>query len=95
MATLKFLSNFNTSPQYNQTSTGSIQSYHNPNYTKTNNMIALNYILDRLAEASTWRGLAFVLSAAGIALVPDQANAIAAAGMAVVGAINVFRKEKK
>ena len=55
-------------------------------------MIALNYILARLSESSTWRGLAFVLSAAGVTLVPDQANAIAAAGMAVVGAINVFRK---
>lgn len=58
-------------------------------------MKILNYILDRLAESSTWRGIAFVASAAGITLVPDQANAIAAAGMAVVGAINVFRKEAK
>lgn len=56
-------------------------------------MKALNYILDRLSESSTWRGLAFVLSAAGVTLVPEQANAIAAAGMAIVGAINVFRKE--
>ena len=58
-------------------------------------MKILNYILDRLSESSTWRGIAFVASAAGITLVPDQANAIAAAGMAVVGAINVFRKEAK
>jgi len=58
-------------------------------------MFALNYLLDRLSEASTWRGMAFIISAAGITLVPDQANAIAAAGMALVGAINVFRKEKK
>lgn len=56
---------------------------------------ALDYILARLAEASTWRGLVFVASAAGIALDPDKANAIAAAGMALVGAINIFRKEKK
>ena len=54
-----------------------------------------DYILARLSESSTWRGLAFVISAAGITLVPDQANAIAAAGMAVVGAINVFRKQNK
>jgi hypothetical protein len=58
-------------------------------------MKIVNYILDRLAENSTWRGLVFVASATGITLVPDQANAIAAAGMAIVGAINVFRKEKK
>jgi hypothetical protein len=58
-------------------------------------MKALDYIRARLAEASTWRGLVFVASAAGIALDPDKANAIAAAGMALVGAINIFRKEKK
>lgn len=58
-------------------------------------MKILNFILDKLAESSTWRGLAFLASASGIVIVPDQANAIAAAGMAVVGAINVFRKEKK
>jgi hypothetical protein len=58
-------------------------------------MKILDYILTRLAEASTWRGLVFVASAAGIALDPDKANAIAAAGMALVGAINIFRKEKK
>lgn len=58
-------------------------------------MKIVNFILDRLAESSTWRGLAFVLSAVGIQLVPEQANAIAAAGMAVVGAINVLRKESK
>jgi hypothetical protein len=35
------------------------------------------------------------LGGLGITLVPEQANAIAAASMAVVGAINVFRKQKK
>lgn len=58
-------------------------------------MKALDYILARLSEASTWRGLVFVASAAGIVLDPDKTNAIAAAGMAIVGAINIFRKEKK
>jgi hypothetical protein len=58
-------------------------------------MKILDYILARLAESSTWRGLVFVTSAAGIVLDPDKANAIAAAGMAIAGAINIFRKEKK
>jgi len=58
-------------------------------------MRALDYTLDRLAEASTWRGLVFVASAAGMAVDPDKAAAIASAGMALVGAINIFRKEKK
>lgn len=59
-------------------------------------MKALDYCLDRLQEASTWRGIVFVVSAAGwITVDPNKANAIAAAGMAIAGAINIFRKEKK
>jgi hypothetical protein len=58
-------------------------------------MNIVNYIVDRLAESSTWRGLIFVLTAVGLKLDPDQGSAIVAAGLAVVGAINVFRKEPK
>lgn len=58
-------------------------------------MKILDYILDRLAEASTWRGIVFVISAAGITLDPTKANSIIGAAMAVVGAINICRKEKK
>ena len=58
-------------------------------------MKIVNYILDRLSESSTYRGAIFLLGALGVTLVPEQANAIAAASMAVVGAINVFRKQKK
>jgi hypothetical protein len=58
-------------------------------------MKTLNYIIDRFGEASTWRGIVFIASAAGITVAPEQANAIAAAGMAIVGAINVFRKQAK
>jgi hypothetical protein len=57
-------------------------------------MKIVNYILDRLTENSTWRGIVFIASAAGIVIDPSKANAIAAAGMAVIGAINVFRKQK-
>jgi len=58
-------------------------------------MKLLNYILDRLSESSTYRGAIFLLGGLGISIVPEQANAIAAASMAIVGAINVFRKEAK
>lgn len=58
-------------------------------------MKILNYILDRLSESSTYRGAIFLLGGLGISIVPEQANAIAAASMAIVGAINVFRKEAK
>ena len=58
-------------------------------------MKILDYILNRLQEQSTYKGAIFVIAAAGISVDPEKANAIAAATMALVGAINLFRKEKK
>jgi hypothetical protein len=58
-------------------------------------MNLLNWIADRLSENSTWRGLLGVATAAGVAIKPDQGEAIIAAGMAVIGLINVFRKQAK
>jgi hypothetical protein len=58
-------------------------------------MKIVDYILDRLSESSTYRGAIFLLGGLGISIVPEQANAIAAASMAIVGAINVFRKQAK
>lgn len=58
-------------------------------------MKIVDYILARLSESSTYRGAIFLLGGFGIAVAPEQANAIAAASMAIVGAINVFRKENK
>ena len=58
-------------------------------------MKMLDYILKRLQEQSTYKGVIFVIAAAGISVDPEKANAIAAAAMALVGAINIFRKEKK
>lgn len=42
------------------------------------------------SEASTWRGLVWIVSAFGVVLEPDEQNAIVAAGMAVAGLIGVF-----
>jgi hypothetical protein len=56
--------------------------------------IFLDYILARLSESSTYRGAIFLLGSFGIAVAPDKANAIVAASMAIVGAINVIRKSK-
>ena len=54
----------------------------------------LEYILDRLSENSTWRGLLLLATSVGIAIEPSQAAAITAAGLGVIGLINVFRKSK-
>lgn len=58
-------------------------------------MNAIFFVLDRLAENSTWRGIIMVATAIGLKLDPSQADAIIATGLSLVGLINVFRKEKK
>ena len=54
-----------------------------------------NYIINRLSETSTWRGLILLLTSAGVVVSPEQGEKIVAAGLALVGLINVFRKEAK
>lgn len=53
----------------------------------------LSYILARLGEASTYRGIFALLTAVGLALKPEQAAAITSAGLALIGVINVFKKD--
>ena len=48
-----------------------------------------------LTEPSTWRGLVWLLTAAGLAVSPDQQAAIAAAGMAIAGAIGAFFPDQR
>jgi hypothetical protein len=55
-------------------------------------MNLLNTLLGKLAENSTWRGLILLATALGVRLDPEQANAIIAAGLAIVGVVNVLRK---
>jgi hypothetical protein len=57
-------------------------------------MKALLYILDRLSENSTWRGLILVGTAVGLKVEPEHQEAIVAAGLSLVGVINIFRKGK-
>lgn len=54
----------------------------------------MSYLLERLSENSTWRGLVMLATALGVQLDPAQSNAIIALGLAVVGLINVLRKQK-
>lgn len=53
------------------------------------------FILARGKESSTWRGIVAILTAAGVALSPEQGEAIVALGLAVIGAIGVFTADKK
>ena len=50
----------------------------------------MNKILDFLKYPSTWQGLITILGLVGVTLLPEQQEAIIAAGVAAVGAIAVF-----
>jgi hypothetical protein len=54
----------------------------------------MKYILNRLFEPSTWRGLVSLATIFGVKIAPDQADAILTAGVSIYSAINIFRKEK-
>lgn len=47
------------------------------------------YILARLKEASTWRGIILLLTAVGVPVAPAMADAIISVGLAVAGLIGV------
>lgn len=53
----------------------------------------MKYILERLKEPSTWRGLFALLTAVGLKLHPEMQEAILTTGLALIGMINVVRKE--
>lgn len=53
----------------------------------------MTYLLERLKEPSTWRGLFAVLTAVGLKLHPEMQEAILTTGLALIGLINVLRKE--
>lgn len=50
----------------------------------------LRFILARLSEASTLRGFLMILTAAGVALKPEVADAIVAVGIALAGLVGVL-----
>lgn len=57
-------------------------------------MKIVNIVLERLSENSTWRGIILVATALGVKLDPELQNQILAAGLGLVGVINVLRKSK-
>ena len=55
----------------------------------------MTYLLARLKEPSTWRGLAVLATAAGVQMSPEQIAAIVPVGLAVAGAIGAFFPDRK
>lgn len=52
-------------------------------------------ILEYLKQKSTWLGITTVLTSIGVALNPDQIEAISMAGAGLVGLILTFWNDKK
>lgn len=54
----------------------------------------MKYILDRLKEPSSWRGLVMITTAFGVTLNPDLVSAIIAVGTGLAGVIGFVFKDK-
>lgn len=52
------------------------------------------YIVDRMKEASTWRGIILLLTAVGVPIAPELQTAIISAGLALAGLIGVATPDK-
>lgn len=55
----------------------------------------MKWILSQFRQASTWRGLVWLLTVFGLSLRPDQAEAIVMAGMALAGLLGVFLSDER
>jgi len=53
-----------------------------------------NYILARAKEPSSWRGLFLLLTAIGIPVAPQLADAIITVGLSLAGLIGVVAPDK-
>jgi hypothetical protein len=51
-------------------------------------------LISKLKEPSTIRGIAIISGVAGLSLEPAKWDAIGAAVVAIIGLIEIFRKEK-
>lgn len=57
-------------------------------------MVNTEYLMERLKEPSTWRGVVMLLTTAGMTISPELQNVIVSVGLAVVGLLGVFTKDE-
>ena len=55
----------------------------------------VNYLIERLREFSTWRGIAALAATGGVLIAPEQLDAVYKTFVAVLGLSAVFMPEKK
>lgn len=54
----------------------------------------VDWLMTRLGEQSTWRGIFLVLAALGLQIAPDLWDKILTISLGIIGIINIVRKEK-
>ena len=54
----------------------------------------MSYILARLKEASTWRGLFLIATAFGLNVAPELQDAIVTVGLSAAGAVGALFPDK-
>lgn len=55
----------------------------------------MDYILERLKEASTWRGIMAFLTGIGLAISPEMQAEIITIGLSAIGILGMATKEKE
>lgn len=55
----------------------------------------MKYLIERLQEASTWRGFVLLATALGANWSPESQTAIITTGLAVAGAVGAFVPDTK
>ncbi|MEZ6028174.1 MAG: hypothetical protein R3C46_00335 [Hyphomonadaceae bacterium] len=55
----------------------------------------IDYVLARLREFSTWRGVAALAATGGVLIAPEQLDAIYKTFVAILGLAAVFAPDKK
>ena len=53
------------------------------------------YVVNRAKEASTWRGVIMLLTAIGLKITPEMADAIISVGIAVAGLVGMLLPDSK
>jgi hypothetical protein len=50
-------------------------------------------IISKLSQESTWRGIIAIATAFGATIDPGRASAIIAAGLTIIGFVNILKKD--
>lgn len=54
----------------------------------------MSYIVERLKEASTWRGIIMLLTSVGVGINPELIAPIVSVGTGLAGLVGVFTADK-